>query len=122
MIFNHGMKRLYYKIIKHYRRFELRVLTKEEDTNPLIGVVVFLERRERIRIEPDDGEGLLKRVVRAALEKVYGVRGGIKPPLGGPKAGLLYPLRHRWWQAMSAIYKWTGLPDKWGAWRKSAGQ
>lgn len=65
------MKRLFYKIFKRYRRLEFAalsyseadklfrenpgkqecdqwVLAKEEDSNRSFGVVVFMERRERI--------------------------------------------------------------------------
>ena len=64
-------KKLFYKIFKRYRRLEFRavsyaegdrliresvgkpereqwVLAKEEDANRLVGLVVMLERRERI--------------------------------------------------------------------------
>ena len=67
------LRRLYFRIFKHYRRLEIRavsysegdrlirqsegkpesqqwVLAKEEDSNPLIGVLVYLERRERVRM------------------------------------------------------------------------
>ena len=65
------MRRIYFKIFRHYRRLEFRaasysdadklirgnvgkpeseqwILAKEEDTNPFFSLVVFLERRERI--------------------------------------------------------------------------
>lgn len=65
-------RKLYFKVFKHYRRLELRgtsyteadrlfqknsqcaeteqwFLAKEEDYNMCIGLVVFMERKERIR-------------------------------------------------------------------------
>ena len=62
---------------------------------------------------------LVRRPVAFILELIYGVRGSLKPPLGGPNAGALYPLRYRWWRATNALYGWSGLPDRWYAWRTS---
>lgn len=65
------LRKLYFKIFKHYRRLEFKgfsyseadklvrqndgkqeseqwVLAKEEDGNMLVGIIVFLERRQRI--------------------------------------------------------------------------
>lgn len=58
----------------------------------------------------------VRRFVAFVLVRIYGVRGSLKPPLGGPHAGPLYPLRYRWWKAMNWLYHWSGLPDKWWAW------
>ena len=60
---------------------------------------------------------LVRRPVAFILERIYGVRGSLKPPLGGPNAGALYPLRYRWWRATNALYRWSGLPDRWYEWR-----
>lgn len=62
---------------------------------------------------------LFRRFVAFLLAKIYGVRGGLKPPLGGPFAGRFYPVRYRWWKEMSRLYNWSGLPDRWEAWYRS---
>lgn len=64
--------------------------------------------------------GCLRRLVRLSvafiLSRVYGVRGALKPPLGGPHAGRFYPIRYRWWHCMNRLYNWCGLPERWAMW------
>jgi len=62
---------------------------------------------------------MVRRFVAFVLARIYGVRGSLKPPLGGPHAGPLYPLRYRWWKSTNWLYHWSGLPDRWWAWRTS---
>jgi len=59
---------------------------------------------------------LVRRFVASVLKRIYGVRGSLKPPLGGPHAGLLYPVRYRAWKLTNRLYHWSGLPDQWNAW------
>jgi hypothetical protein len=59
---------------------------------------------------------LVRRSVAFVLKRIYGVRGSLKPPLGGPRAGLLYPVRYRAWKLTIRLYHWSGLPAQWHAW------
>jgi len=74
---------------------------------------------EREKRGADSVQRLVRRFVAFVLARIYGVRGSLKPPLGGPHAWPLYPLRYRWWKAMNWLYHWSGLPDRWWAWRTS---
>lgn len=60
-----------------------------------------------------------RRVLAWVLARIYGVRGTLKPPLGGPHAGLFYLIRYRWWMAINRLYHWSGLPARWWAWRRT---
>ena len=55
----------------------------------------------------------MKTIIAFALRKIYGVRGALKPPIGGPYAKAFYRLRYSWWRIISRIYNWSGLPEKW---------
>jgi hypothetical protein len=60
----------------------------------------------------------VRRIVAVALKRIYGVRGSLKPPLGGQNAGLLYPVRYHAWKVANRIYRWSGLPVQWEqSWR-----
>lgn len=59
---------------------------------------------------------LVRRFVASVLKRIYGVRGSLKPPLGGPRAGLLYPVRYHAWKLTNRLYHWSGLPAQWHAW------
>lgn len=68
----------------------------------------------------------MKRVVAYLLALRYGVRGGLKPPLGfldtvanrpPLPARIRYRIRLWWWRRMSRLYDWSGLPDRWHGWR-----
>ena len=58
----------------------------------------------------------MKQVVAFILSRIYGVRGALKPPLGGTHAGRFYTIRYRWRRVMDRLYRWSGLPARWAAW------
>ena len=62
-------------------------------------------------------ERIFKTCAARIIERIYGIRGSIEPPM---KYGRLYPLRFQWWKVSSAIYRWSGLPEKWLKWRTGA--
>lgn len=64
----------------------------------------------------------LRYIVALVFRAIYGVRGGLRPPLGGPAAGRLYPLRHAAWRVLNRLYSWSGLPEQWHRWRETAGR
>lgn len=65
----------------------------------------------------------MKLILRLILRPIYGIRGGIKPPLGPPPAFtgirwsrprlLLYRVRRKWHRIISRLYAYSGLPDRW---------
>lgn len=61
----------------------------------------------------------MKTTIKAIMRLIYGVRGGIKPPLGpmaGTHADIGYRVRFWWWVRVQRLYVWTGLPEDWHKW------
>mgnify|MGYP001168822963 CR=1 FL=1 len=56
---------------------------------------------------------LVRLPVAFVLARVYGVRGAIKPPIGGCR---LYRIRYRLWSQINRLYRWSGLPERWATW------
>lgn len=53
---------------------------------------------------------IMKKSIAYVLSRIYGVRGGLKPPLGGCKH---YRMKHFIWKHINALYSWSGLPERW---------
>lgn len=73
---------------------------------------------EEMDRKTEDGPRYLRRVVQGIYRARYGVRGALKPPIrpmpNAPRwKRWTYPYRRIMWRAEDAIYRWTGLPEKW---------
>lgn len=55
----------------------------------------------------------MKRITNAIMRRIYGVRGGIKPPIKGTR---FFRLRSWWNGVANWLYDWCGIPDEWEAW------
>lgn len=60
----------------------------------------------------------MKKLVAFVLCRIYGVRGSLKPPLGGLDRHWTYGIRYFVWKHMNRLYHWSGLPDRWDNWIK----
>ena len=63
----------------------------------------------------------MKLLLRYLYRKWYGVRGGLKPPIGFYRIEhvsifqyAVYRYRLRIWMLEEALYRWTGLPEEMG--------
>jgi len=62
----------------------------------------------------------LRPIVRFILRHIYGVRGGLKPPINvGCRNTRRYRITRRIWKAMDRLYNWSELPLDWLMWRNT---
>ena len=65
----------------------------------------------------------MRHLIAMVLKNQYGIRGGLKPPLGKwhPTLAekLSYSIRFRVWKLMDALYTYSGLPKQWHQWVES---
>ena len=59
----------------------------------------------------------LKPIVRSIYKARYGVRGRLKPPINWNRTNSAwYRYRFAMWRREHAVYRWTGLPERWWSW------
>jgi len=56
----------------------------------------------------------MKTILYIIFKYTYGIRGSIKPPLGGTP---FYHIRYDIWRIISRLYDYSGLPETWQKWR-----
>lgn len=49
----------------------------------------------------------MKYLIKSILKSIYGVRGGLRPPLGRPF------FKYSWWRLVNSLYTWSGIPEQW---------